>query len=66
MTKQFFPAICISAVVALFAGGCKKSTGQGETVAGTTPAAAYSQIDYNTSGTISGTIKLCEEGSSAD
>ena len=44
--------------------GCKKSASSGETspgTTGTTPAATYTQIDYNSSGTISGTIKFAKK-----
>ena len=44
--------------------GCKKTASSGETspeATGTTPAATYTQIDYNSSGTISGTIKFAKK-----
>jgi plastocyanin len=56
MGKKF----ALIAVVALLAAGCKKSTiNEGATTG--TSASAYTQIDYNTSGTISGTIKFAKK-----
>jgi plastocyanin len=55
MTKQLIPAVGIAAVV-LFAGGCKNSASPSESTSGAAPTPSYTQIDYNTSGSISGTI----------
>jgi plastocyanin len=47
------------ATVALLAFGCKKTTAPGESPNVSTPS--YTQIDYNTSGTVSGTIKFTKK-----
>jgi plastocyanin len=60
MTKRLVPAVCIAAFVC-FAGGCKKSANRGEVASGAAPTPTYTQIDYNTSGTISGTIKFAKK-----
>src|SRR5271170_1221117 len=60
MMKKLFPAVCGLAVV-LLAGGCRKSATPGETMPAASPTPAYAQIDYNTSGTISGTIKFAKK-----
>ena len=45
----------------IIAAGCKNSASPSEAASGATPAATYTQIDYNTSGTISGTIKFAKK-----
>ena len=53
-------AIFLAALV-IIATGCKNSTGPSQSASGAAPAATYTQIDYNTSGTISGTIKFAKK-----
>ena len=60
MTKQLIPIVGIVAVV-LLAGGCKNSASPSESASGAAPTPSYTQIDYNTSGTISGTIKFAKK-----
>jgi plastocyanin len=45
----------------LLTGGCNKTAAPHGSAAGSTPAVTYTQIDYNTSGTISGTIKFAKK-----
>jgi plastocyanin len=56
MTKKLVAGTV--SVLLLIAGGCKKSDTPGEATTGGAASATYTQIDYNTSGTISGTIKF--------
>jgi plastocyanin len=60
MTKQFVPTIYGLAFI-LIVGGCKGSSNPGETAPAGPSAPTYTQIDYNTSGTISGTIKYAKK-----
>jgi plastocyanin len=60
MTKRSVATGCI-VIVVLLAGGCKRSATSSAGVSATTPTATYSQVDYNTSGTISGTIKFAKK-----
>src|SRR5271163_568350 len=47
--------------MAIITGGCKSSTRLSESTPGASPAATYAQIDYNTAGTISGTINFAKK-----
>jgi plastocyanin len=60
MTKQLAPTIYGLAVV-LMVSGCRSSSNPGETAPAASSAPTYSQIDYNTAGTISGTIKYAKK-----
>ncbi len=57
-TKRFFAVLCISTLP--LGAGCKKDTASGN-APGTAPKATYAQINYDTSGTISGTIKFAKK-----
>jgi plastocyanin len=59
-TKQLVSAMGIAAFV-WFAGGCKNSANPSESASAATSTSAYTQVDYKTSGTISGTIKLAKK-----
>lgn len=50
-----------AASFALLTGGCNKTTTPNESTVGSPSVPSYSQIDYNTSGTISGTIKFAKK-----
>jgi plastocyanin len=56
-TPVFFGVLSL----AIFPIACKKSASSNDSAAGSPPAATYTQIDYNTSGTISGTIKFAKK-----
>jgi plastocyanin len=60
MKKQFFPIVCI-AVSVLLSDGCNKSASPIESKSGAAAAPTYTRIDYNTSGTISGTIRFAKK-----
>jgi plastocyanin len=59
MAKLFLATLCIS-VPMVIAGGCKSTAPPNEPRLGAMTD-RYSQIDYNTSGTISGTIKFAKK-----
>jgi len=50
---------CVLSV--LLTSGCNKTASPNESASGSTPTPSYTQIDYNTSGTISGTIKFAKQ-----
>ncbi len=60
MTKRSVATGCI-VIVVLLAGGCKRSATSSAGASAATPAATYVQIDYATSGAISGTIKFAKK-----
>ncbi len=59
MAKRLVVAIGASAV--LLAAGCKSSNPPSQSAPGASPSAAYTQIDYNSSGAITGTIKFAKK-----
>jgi plastocyanin len=50
----------VSALMIL-GSGCQKASGPGGSAPPTTPSATYAQIDLNTSGTITGTVKFAKK-----
>jgi plastocyanin len=60
MAKRSLAMILISAS-AILAAGCRKTGVPGEGASTGSPAATYTQIDLNTSGTITGTIKFARK-----
>jgi len=52
-------AMLLTALVVM--DGCKNSKGPGDGTAAASPAPTYTQIDYKTSGTISGTFKFAKK-----
>jgi plastocyanin len=60
MAKRLVAAIWASAIV-LSGAGCKNAAKPNEVTAGAAPGATYAQIDPNTSGTITGTIKFAKK-----
>lgn len=60
MAKRLIAAMWVSAVV-LIVNGCKKDASSVEIQPAATPNAIYTQIDPNTAGTITGTIKFAKK-----
>jgi plastocyanin len=60
VAKPPYTVLFLSSLIVI-TGGCKSSTGPSESTPGAASAAAYTQIDYNSSGTISGTIKFAKK-----
>ncbi len=60
MAKRSLAVISISTLLIL-AAGCKKTGTSNEGASSGTPSATYAQIDYNTSGTIFGTVKFAKK-----
>lgn len=60
MNKRLLPIACL-VTIAFVAAGCRQSAPSSEASSSASPAPAYTQIDYNTSGTISGTVKFARK-----
>lgn len=51
-------ASLVFSISLILTGGCKKAASTSDAAPGASPLAAYTQIDYNTSGTIRGSVKF--------